>query len=140
MGTYRENIVYISRDLMILGISIPITFLFLNYIKLSIDASLTSIVILNFHVGIIILSVCAVYLILGTLFRKFDWLEGFGTEDIVNLCSAFFVESIINLILTISEIFIEGPSNGKTVITIILIIIILSSLCVILLSSEIKYR
>jgi len=128
-----QNPVYISRDLIILGISIPITFLFLNYFKLSIDSSLTNIALLNFYIAKIILLFCIVYLILGVKFRLFGWLStgGLSYYDVRDLCKAFFVESIINLILTIGEGFIEGFSDGRIFTICILVGIFTISLMVI---------
>jgi len=70
---------------------------------------------------------------LGVKFRFFGWLStgGLSYYDVRDLCKAFFVESIINLILTIGEMFIEGSSDGRIFTISILVVIFTFSLMMI---------
>lgn len=154
----RNYHLYVSRDIIILGISIPIVFIFLDFLKESIDNSITKIDVVNLSVGIIIFLICIFYLLGGIFIIRFRWLsseyippqdypEGKSYADIpeeyrktllhqriketvVSLSVAILVECFINIILISANIIFLGFSNGKSTVLVILLVLFLISIYV----------
>lgn len=118
----------ISLDIIILGISTSIIFIFLEILQNFIDLSISAIHIGYLIVGIIIIFVCFAYLIMGILLKLFSWYEDLKVREFriklaFDLSITILCESFISLGLNIVECMIN-ISLGKIFVLLILIALI----------------
>lgn len=100
-GPDKPYIVSISRDLIILGISIPIIFIFLEFLQKALDKTVIKIDIIYFITGIIIVIISVGYLIIGSILNLFDWLYyNMIKETMISLMNSFFYKNSLFFVIS----------------------------------------